>query len=67
VRINPAGFCVPGPDLVPEAWMLDIQVGLHVFFIVLVLGTIWRLSQYHLIAAQSPWLQHLGIAMALQY
>jgi len=47
--------------------LIDLQVGLHVFLCVLILGTIWRLSQYHLVAAQSPWLQHLGVAMAVQY
>jgi len=47
--------------------MLDIQVGLHVFMIVLILGTVWRLTSFHLIAAGSPWLQHLGVAMSLQY
>lgn len=47
--------------------MIDIQVGLHVFMIVLILGTVWRLSAFHLVASPSPWLQHLGIAMSLQY
>lgn len=47
--------------------MIDLQVGLNIFLAVLVLGTIWRLTEYHLIAAQSPWLSHLGIAMAIQY
>ena len=47
--------------------MVDIQVALHVFAIVLILGTIWRLGSFHLIASSSPWLQHLGVAMSLQY
>jgi len=47
--------------------MVDLQVALHVFAAVLVIGTIWRLTMYHLIASNSPWLQHLGTAMAVQY
>ena len=47
--------------------MIDLQVAVHVFACVLVIGTIWRLAEYHLIAAQSPWLSHLGVAMAVQY
>ena len=47
--------------------MVDIQVALHVFMIVVILGTVWRLTAFHLTAAGSPWLQHLGIAMNLQY
>jgi len=47
--------------------MIDLQVGLHVFMIVLILGTVWRLTSFHLIATQSPWLQHLGVAMSVQY
>ena len=47
--------------------MVDIQVALHVFMIVLILGTVWRLTSFHLVASSSPWLQHLGIAMNLQF
>ena len=47
--------------------MIDLQVGLHVFFIVLVLGTLWRVSQFHLMASPNPSLQHLGKAMSVQY
>jgi len=47
--------------------VIDFQVGLNVFLAVLVLGTVWRLTEYHLIASQTPWLQHLGTAMAVQY
>jgi hypothetical protein len=46
---------------------IDVQVGLHVFAIVLVFGTIWRVGQYHLMANQNPHLQHLGMAMSTQY
>ncbi len=47
--------------------MVDAQVALHVFMIVLIVGTIWRLLQYHAMASPSPWLSHLGMAMATQY
>jgi hypothetical protein len=47
--------------------VIDIQVGLNIFLAVLVLGTVWRLTEYHLIASSSPWLNHLGTAMAVQY
>jgi hypothetical protein len=47
--------------------MLDLQVGLHVFMTVLVLGTLWRVIQYHLMASQNPGIQHIGKAMSTQY
>lgn len=34
---------------------------------VLVIGTLWRLSSLHLVAAKSERLQHLGKAMSFQY
>jgi hypothetical protein len=40
---------------------------LHLFLAVLIVGTLWRLISYHLIAAQQPHLNHLGLAMAQQY
>ena len=47
--------------------MIDLGVGVHVFLIVLVLGTLWRISQFHLMASANPSLQHLGKAMSTQY
>ena len=47
--------------------MLDVQVGLHVFMIVLIFGTMWRLLQYHAMASPNAALQHLGMAMSTQY
>jgi hypothetical protein len=47
--------------------MIDAQVALHVFMLVLVVGTLWRLSQVHLMASPTPWLSHLGEAMSVQY
>ena len=32
-----------------------------------VLGTGWRLTTYHFLAARQPWLQHLGAGMSVQY
>jgi len=45
----------------------DIKIGLHVFLIVVVFGTLWRVSQFHLMASPNPSLQHLGKAMSIQY
>lgn len=47
--------------------MLDLQVGLHVFMTVLILGTLFRLAQYHLMASGNPGIQHIGKAMSIQY
>ena len=47
--------------------VLDLQVGLHVFMTVLILGTIFRVVQYHLMASPNPGLQHVGKAMSTQY
>jgi hypothetical protein len=45
----------------------DIKVMLHLFLIVLLIGTLWRLVSYHLIASSAPHLNHLGLAMSQQY
>ncbi len=47
--------------------MEDIKVGVHVFLVVLVFGTGWRLATYHLMASSNTQLQHLGRAMSVQY
>jgi len=47
--------------------MLDVQVGLHIFMVVLIFGTLWRLLQYHAMASPNPHVQHIGMAMATQY
>ena len=47
--------------------MLDLTVALHVFMSVLILGTIFRVTQYHLMASSNTGLQHLGKAMSTQY
>lgn len=46
---------------------IDLQVALHVFMSVLVMGTIWRILQYHLMASPNAHAQHVGKAMATQY
>jgi len=47
--------------------MIDLQVGLHVFMVVLVFGTLFRLLEFHAMASPNSGLQHLGRAMAIQY
>ena len=47
--------------------MLDLQVSLHVFLSVLILGTLWRVIQYHLMASPNSGFQHVGKAMSTQY
>lgn len=47
--------------------MDDIKVGLHIFLVVLIFGTGWRLLSLHLIASPVPHLQHLGKGMSVQY
>ena len=47
--------------------VIDLQVALHVFMSVLILGTVFRLVQYHLMASPNPGLQHVGKAMSTQY
>jgi len=47
--------------------VIDLQVALHVFMSVLILGTIWRVLQYHLMASPHPGVQHVGKAMSTQY
>jgi hypothetical protein len=47
--------------------MIDLQVGLHVFAVVLVFGTLFRMLEFHAMASSNASLQHLGRAMAIQY
>lgn len=44
-----------------------IRLGVHIWVSVLILGTMWRLITYHLVASQNSSMQHLGRAMAQQY
>jgi hypothetical protein len=43
------------------------MAALNIFLAVLIVGTLWRLACYHLIAADNPTLNHLGRAGAQQY
>jgi len=47
--------------------VIDIQIALHVFMAVLVIGTVFRLLSYHAMASPNAHLQHLGMAMSTQY
>ncbi len=47
--------------------MIDLQVALHVFACVLIIGTLFRLLSFHAMASPNAALQHLGRAMAIQY
>lgn len=47
--------------------MDDLKVALHIFLVVLALGTGWRLTTYHLLASPNTQLQHLGAGMSVQY
>jgi len=46
---------------------VDLQVALHVFMSVLIMGTIWRILQYHMMASPNAQVQHVGKAMSTQY
>lgn len=47
--------------------MIDLKIGLHVFMVVLVFGTLWRILSYHAIASPNQAVAHLGKAMTTQY
>ena len=47
--------------------MDDIKVAIHIFLVVLIMGTLWRVGSFHLMASRQPTLQHLGEAMSVQY
>jgi hypothetical protein len=45
----------------------SVMHGINVFLSVLVIGTLFRLTAYHLVASQNTQLKHLGKAMGFQY
>lgn len=47
--------------------MEDVKVGVHIFLVVLIFGTLWRLVSYHLMASQNEHFNHIGKAMITQY
>lgn len=44
-----------------------VKLGVHIWVSVLILGTMWRIIQYHFVASDNTSVQHIGRAMALQY
>jgi len=57
-----------GPHLTPIGDHMEyIKLGVHIWVSVLIMGTMWRLISYHLIASQNETVQHVGRAMAQQY
>ena len=57
---------IPDSQEGPAVW-IDFGVALHVFMSVLVMGTLWRVIQYHLMASPNAHAQHVGKAMSTQY
>lgn len=49
--------------------MMPVKIGaaLHIFMSVLIIGTLWRVAAYHLMASPNVQLQHVGAAMTTQY
>lgn len=47
--------------------MPPVAVALHIFLCVLILGTLWKVTSFHLMASPNPNLAHLGKAMTVQY
>lgn len=45
----------------------SVMTAVNVFLLVLIIGTVWRLGSYHLVASKNDNLAHLGKAMAFQY
>ena len=46
---------------------LRLGAAVHVFVSVLILGTLWRILAYHVMASSNVQLQHVGAAMSTQY
>lgn len=46
---------------------LRLAAAMHAFLSVLILGTMWRVIAYHLLAASNVHAQHIGAAMITQY
>jgi hypothetical protein len=44
-----------------------LKLGVHIWVSVLIMGTMWRLVSYHLIASRNPNASHIGRAMSFQY
>lgn len=61
----PAGGPPDTPGRYPA--VIDLQVGTHVFLVVLIFGTLWRLLSFHAMASANPAISHAGKAMSIQY
>jgi hypothetical protein len=46
---------------------LRLGAAVHVFVSVLLLGTLWKIIAFHLMASSNPVLQHAGGGMITQY
>jgi hypothetical protein len=44
-----------------------IKLGVHIWVSVLIMGTLWRVVSYHLMASSNSSLTDLGKAMSTQY
>jgi hypothetical protein len=44
-----------------------VKLGVHIWVSVLIMGTMWRVVSYHLMASPNSSLEELGKAMATQY
>lgn len=47
--------------------MDQVRLGVHIWVSVLIMGTLWRVVTYHLVASPNSTMNHLGRAMAQQY
>lgn len=47
--------------------MDELKIGLHIFLMVLIFGTGWRLLTLHMVASSNPHISHAGRAMSVQY
>lgn len=47
--------------------MEQVKLGIHIWVSVLIMGTLWRVATYHLVASPNDTLNHIGRAMAQQY
>lgn len=45
----------------------SVMMAMDIFLSVLVIGTLWRLTTYHLAASGNDQLRHLGTAMGFQF
>lgn len=44
-----------------------LALGVHIWVSVLIMGTLWRVIAFHLIASQNSSMTELGKAMSIQY